>query len=152
MQARPNAYELAPELAKQALALQQAIDAAGLDKRLITLIQVRVSQINGCAFCLHMHTHEAKRLGESEMRLYVLPGWRESTLFSARERALLAWAESLTAIAHEGAPDALFDELRRHFSEVETVVITGAVAMINFWNRMAIGMSVVSPYERRAPQ
>ncbi len=152
MQTRPNSNDIAPEITKRSAALQEAIDATGLDKRLTALIQVRVSQINGCAFCIHMHTREAKRLGETEMRLYVLSAWRESTLYSPQERAVLAWAEALTHVARHGAPDTLFDELKQHFSDIEIVAITSAVAMINFWNRAAIGLAMVSPHERRAAQ
>lgn len=149
MQTRPNPYDLAPTIPKLGAALQEAIYATPLDKRSITLIQVRVSQLNGCAFCLHMHTREAKRLGESESRLYLLSAWRESTLFSAAERAMLAWAEALTLVAERGAPpDPLFDELQKHFSDQQIVGINGAVSMINFWNRMALSAAAVSPHER----
>jgi AhpD family alkylhydroperoxidase len=149
MQTRPNAYDLAPNIPKLGSALQEAILATGLDKRLVVLIQVRVSQMNGCAFCIHMHTREAKRLGETEARLYLLSAWHESTLFSAAERAMLAWTEALTLVAQRGAPpDSLFDELKKHFSDNQIVGINSAVAMINFWNRMAIGSAAVSPHER----
>lgn len=149
MQTRPNAYELAPNIPKLAAELQEAIYATGLDKRLISLIKTRVSQLNGCAFCLHMHTREAKRLGESDSRLHVLAAWRESTLFSPAERAALAWSEALTLLPQHGAPaNAQFDELKRHFSDLEIVGIDSTVAMINFWNRAAISSAAVSPHER----
>lgn len=149
MKARPNAYELAPEIGKLGAALQAAIEATGLDKRLITLIQVRVSQLNGCAFCINMHTREAKRLGESEWRLYLLSAWHESTLFSAPERAVLAWAEAMTLLAERGAPsEELYAQLEQHFDPLQIVAINSAVAMINFWNRMAVGSAAISPHER----
>jgi AhpD family alkylhydroperoxidase len=149
MQVRPNVYELTPEIPQRGSALQEAIYATGLDKRIVTLIQVRVSQVNGCAYCLHMHVREAKRLGESDARLHLLSAWRESTLFSAKERAVLAWAEALTRIAEHGAPaDALFDALKPYFSDKEIAGITSAISMINFWNRQAIGSAAVSPHEK----
>ena len=150
MRTRPNAYELAPEIPKLGSKLQEAIGATGLDKRLITLIQVRVSQLNGCAFCINMHVREAKRLGESDMRLHLLPAWRESTVYSAAERAVLAWAEALTLVAERGVPsEELYQQLAQHFDNTQLVAIHSAVAMINFWNRMAIGSAAVSPHEAR---
>jgi AhpD family alkylhydroperoxidase len=151
MQTRPNTYQLAPEIPKLGAALQQAIEATGLSSTLTHLIQIRVSQLNGCAYCIHMHIHDARRDGESELRIHVLTAWRESTLFSASERAVLAWAEALTLVATRGAPDhALFDALKQHFSDKEIVGITSSVAMINFWNRMALGSAAVSPHEKQA--
>lgn len=150
MQVRPNPYELSPDIGKHGLALQQAIDAVGLDKTLLILIQIRVSQLNGCAFCINMHTREAKRLGVSETRIYLLDAWHESTLFDERERALLAWTEALSRIATHGPPaDNLFDALKLQFSDREIVGITSAVAMIHYWNRLAIGSKAVSPFERK---
>lgn len=150
MQKRPNAYKLAPEIPELGAKLQEAINATGLDKRLISLIQVRASQLNGCAFCINMHVREAKRLGESDMRLHLLSAWHESTLYSPRERALLAWTDALTLIAQHGAPsDALYQELAQHFDDIQIVAINSAVAMINFWNRTAIGSAAVSPHEAK---
>ena len=146
MQPRPNTYGLVPEISKHGTALQAAIDDTGVAKELLLLIQLRVSQINGCAYCLHMHTREARRHGETETRIYLLPAWRESLLFSEKERAVLDWAEALTLVSTRGAPDALFDALKAHFSEREIVGITSAVSMINFWNRIAIGSAFVSPH------
>jgi AhpD family alkylhydroperoxidase len=108
-------------------------------------VKTRVSQINGCAYCLHMHTEEARKLGESEVRLYLLDAWRESNLYSAQERAALAWAESLTNIAATHAPDDVYGEARRHFSEKELANLSIAIAMINAWNRLAIGSRSVHP-------
>jgi AhpD family alkylhydroperoxidase len=141
MEARLNAYELAPEVTQQAVALQQAIEATGIDKTLLELIKIRASQINGCAYCLNMHVRDARKQGENEMRLQLLPAWRESTLFTARERAVLAWTETLTHVADRAAPEALYQELRTHLSDKEIVGITSAVAMINFWNRIAIALN-----------
>lgn len=115
------------------------------DYKLIALVNTRVSQINGCAYCLHMHTEEARKLGESEVRLYLLDAWRESALYSARERAALAWAESLTNIAATHAPDADYEDAQRHFSEKELTDLSIVIAMINAWNRLAIGSRAVHP-------
>lgn len=150
MQARLNAYELAPALTQAAVNLQQAIEATGVDKTLMELIKIRASQINGCAYCLHMHTRDALANGETEMRIFLLSAWRESTLFSARERAVLAFTEALTHVSERGAPEELFSELRRHFSELELVGLCSAISMINFWNRVAISLGYVSPREKGA--
>jgi len=111
-----------------------------LDARLKNLIEVRVSQINGCAFCLDMHVREARELGEPQRRLDCLAGWRDLPDFSARERAALDWAEALTRIAETHAPDSIYEELQRHFSEREIVDLTVAIAVINTWNRTQIAM------------
>jgi AhpD family alkylhydroperoxidase len=108
-------------------------------------VKTRVSQINGCAYCLRMHTEDARKLGESEMRLYLLDAWRESSLYSPRERAALAWAESLTAIATTRAPDDVYEEARSQFSEKELTDLSIAIAMINAWNRLCIGVRAEHP-------
>ena len=122
--------------------------AKSFDPKLLTLIKVRVSQINGCAYCLHMHRHEALKLGEAEDRLLLLDAWHESQLYSPRERAALAWAESLTRIAKTHAPDAVFDEVRSLFSEDELLALSIGIAMINAWNRLAIGFRQQHPADR----
>lgn len=126
-------------------AVEKYLQTSGLDHKLMVLVQVRVSQINGCAYCLHMHTEEARKLGETEMRLYLLDAWHESQLYSTRERAALAWAESLTNIAATHAPDAVYEEARRQFSEKELADLSIAIAMINAWNRLSIGSRSVHP-------
>ncbi len=103
----------------------------------------RASQINGCAYCLDVHSKDARKHGESEQRLYLLNAWRESPVYSRAERAALAWTEALTEIAERRAPDADYEELRRHFTEKEIVDLTMLVGMINLWNRLAIGMGYV---------
>jgi AhpD family alkylhydroperoxidase len=151
MEARLNhVTELAPEILQQAIRLQQAIEKTGVDRTLLELIKIRVSQINGCAYCLHMHTRDAISHGEPEVRIHVLSAWRESRLFTARERAVLAYAEALTHVAERGAPEPLFDELKRYFSERELFGLCNAIAMINFWNRVAISLGYVSPHEPSA--
>ena len=123
--------------------------AKSFDPKLMTLIKLRVSQINGCAYCLHMHRHEALKLGESEDRLLLLDAWHESQLYTPRERAALAWAESLTRIAKTHAPDDVYEEAKRGFSEDELLTLSIGVAMINAWNRLAIGFRQQHPADRQ---
>jgi AhpD family alkylhydroperoxidase len=120
-----------------------------LDPALLALVKMRASQINGCNFCLHMHSGEALKHGESPTRLLLLDAWRESALFSVRERAALAWTESLTLIAETHAPDDVYNELRRHFSQDEIVALSIAIALINAFNRMAIGARAQHPADVR---
>jgi AhpD family alkylhydroperoxidase len=119
--------------------VEKYLESSGLDHKLMLLVKTRVSQINGCAYCLHMHTADARNLGESEKRLYLLDAWHESNLYSQRERAALAWAESLTNIAATRAPDDVYEEARSQFSEKELADLSIVIAMINAWNRLAIG-------------
>ncbi len=132
-----------PEAYKAMLGLEQALAASGLDDSLLELIRLRASQINGCAYCVNLHANDARKAGESEARLQTLCVWRETDFFSARERAVLAWVESLTLLAEKHAPQAQFDALREHFSEAEIVGLTLAIATINAWNRFGVGMAMV---------
>jgi len=127
------------------IGVEKYLQACGLDHKLIALVKTRVSQINGCAYCLHMHTEEARKLGESAVRLHLLDAWHESNLYSARERAALAWAEALTNVAATRAPDPVYDEARRHFAEKELADLSIVIAMINAWNRLAIGSRSLHP-------
>jgi AhpD family alkylhydroperoxidase len=145
MKPRLNPYQAAPETIKAATALETHLANSGLERSLYHLVKTRASQINGCAFCVHMHTREARAHGEAEERLYLLSAWRESPLYSERERAALAWTEALTLIAETHAPDNVYEEVRRHFSEVETVNLTMLIGMINLWNRFAISMRNLHP-------
>jgi len=120
-----------------------------LDPKLLALVKVRASQINGCAFCLHMHSEQALKLGENSARLLVLDAWRESALYTERERAALAWTDSLTRISETHAPDADFERVRGHFSEAELTTLSIAIAMINAWNRLAIGARAQHPADIR---
>lgn len=122
---------------------------SSLDPKLVALVKVRASQINGCTFCLHMHSGEAFKHGESPARLLLLDAWHESALFSDRERAALAWTESLTRIAETHAPDDVFEEVRRHFSQDEIIALSVAIALINAFNRLAIGARAQHPDERK---
>lgn len=113
--------------------------ACDLEPSLIELVKMRASQINGCAYCIDLHSKDARAAGESEQRLYALNAWRETALYSERERAALAWTESVTNITDGHAPDEAYDAVRRHFGEAELTQLTWVIAVINAWNRLAIG-------------
>src|SRR5262249_42796150 len=140
--------DLAPEIYQAALKLRAAVEATGLQKRYIELIDLRASQINGCAYCINLHTREARKLGMSEWKIYLLDAWRESSVFDEKERAVLAWTEALTRVSKHGAPHDLYAQLAAHFSELEIVGINTAVALINYWNRVTIGFGTVHPAEK----
>ena len=123
--------------------------AGAMDKKLLKLVELRASQINGCAYCLHMHSEEARALGEREERMLLLDAWHESALYTEKERAALAWTEALTRIAETHAPDATYAEVRRHFSDDELVALSMAIGMINAWNRLAIGFRAQHPADLR---
>lgn len=150
MHPRLNAHLIAPEAMKPMFALEAYIAGSGLEKSLIELVKTRASQINGCAFCVHMHTRDARAAGETEERLYLLSAWRESPLYSERERAALAWTEALTLLPQTGAPDEDYEGLKAHFSEVEIVNLTFLVATINAWNRFGVGFRLVHPVTQAA--
>lgn len=137
--------KLAPDAVKAMIALETSIAKSGLEESLRHLVKLRASQINACAFCIHMHTTEARKHGESEMRLYMLNAWRESTLYSDRERAALAWTEALTLVAQTGAPDADYELVKAQFSEAEQVQLTFLIGAINVWNRLQVGFRAVHP-------
>lgn len=124
---------------------QARIEAGGLEYSLVELVKLRASQINGCAYCLHMHSRDARSAGEREERLHLLPAWRESSLFNDRERAALGWTESVTRLAETGAPDAEFEAVKAHFNDDEIVDLTLAIAMINLWNRVAVPLRTQHP-------
>jgi AhpD family alkylhydroperoxidase len=149
MEQRLDAAAAAPTAMKAVLGVEAYIRGCGLDPSLIELVKMRASQINGCAFCLDMHSHDARQRGETEQRLYLLDAWREVPLYSPRERAALAWTEALTRTAETHAPDEDYAELRRHFSEREVVDLTTLVGLINLWNRLAIGFHM-QPLVRKA--
>jgi AhpD family alkylhydroperoxidase len=132
--------------------LGQNVHAAGrLEPALIELVLMRVSQINGCAFCLDMHSKDARAAGETEQRLYVLPAWRETKLYSARERIALAWAEELTELAsHEAVSDALYEQASQQFEEAELVDLTLLVVTINSWNRVNIAARTIGGHYKPA--
>jgi len=138
MKQRINALQVAPEAFKAMQGLEAYVNGSGLEHALLELVKLRASQINGCAFCLDMHTKDARAAGETEQRLYVLPAWREAPFYSDRERAALAWCEAVTLVADGHVPDAVFEEVRRLFSEKEIVELTMAVVAINGWNRLMV--------------
>jgi AhpD family alkylhydroperoxidase len=142
MEARINYAKLSTEPVKAMYALGHYLDGCGLEHSLLELVKVRTSQINGCAFCLDMHTQDARAAGETEQRLYALTAWRETPFFTDRERAALAWAESVTLVTC-GVSDAVYEEARRQFTEQELADLTWAVVAINGWNRVAISFRAV---------
>lgn len=140
-----NPYEAAPELMQAMLELEKKVRESPLPTSLRHLMKTRASQLNGCAYCIHMHTRDAREAGESEERLSLLSAWRDSPLYSTRERAALAWTETLTLLADTHAPDDVYAELAREFSESERVQVTMVIVAINAWNRIAVGFRSVHP-------
>jgi len=145
MEARLVPYKLAPKIMQAMVEAEKAVSEAGLEYSLYELVRIRASQINGCAYCIHMHTRDARKAGETEERLYLVAAWRESPLFTPRERAALAWTEALTLIAQTRAPDEDFNALKEHFTDEEIVKLSMAINMINLWNRVAVGFRTVHP-------
>ena len=150
MKARLNAYQADPNAMKALMTLENYVQSSGLEPSLIDLVKTRASQINGCAYCIHMHTREARGHGESEERLYLLDDWRESPLYTERERAALAWTEAVTLVSETHVPDAVYEEARKQFGEAELVKLTVLVATINAWNRIAISFRSVHPVKPAA--
>jgi AhpD family alkylhydroperoxidase len=148
MQARLNAFQAAPDLMKAVLALSEASKASSIETAIKELVKIRASQINGCAFCLEMHTREARALGETEERIYLVSGWRESPLYTERERAALAWTEALTLVAETHAPDDVYAEARKQFSDQELTELTVAIGLINLWNRIQVGFRAIHPVQK----
>jgi AhpD family alkylhydroperoxidase len=145
MKPRMNFYQAAPDTMKALMALETQIASSGLEQSLMELVKTRASQINGCAFCINMHTQDARKRGETEQRLYLLNAWREAPVYTDRERAALAWTEAVTLISQTHAPDDVYNEVRAHFSEAETVNLTALIGAINSWNRIAIAFRAVPP-------
>jgi len=128
-----------PAAPQALLGVEKVIASSSLEPTLLELVKVRASQINGCAFCLDMHTKDARAIGEDEQRLHLVAAWREASCFSERERAALAWSEAVTLLPESGAPDDVYDALRPVFSEEEIVALTLAISLINVWNRLSVG-------------
>lgn len=145
MTPRLNPAAAAPDAYKAMVALEKYIQGSGLEPSLIELVKMRASQINGCAFCLDMHSKDARARGESEQRLYLLNAWRESPLYTDRERAALGWTEALTLVAQTQAPDQDYAAVKSHFSDAEQVNLTLLIGAINTWNRIAIGFRLLHP-------
>jgi AhpD family alkylhydroperoxidase len=138
MEQRIDLTKYALDAQKSLYALEKYIANSGLDHKLIHLLKMRASQINGCAYCIDMHSKDARALGESEQRLYELNAWRETPFYTDRERAALEWTESLTLVSQTHVPDEVYESVKKHFSEKEIVDLSILVSVINVWNRLAI--------------
>ena len=143
MKARFDYARAAPVAYHAMLGLEKYLHGCGLEAALLHLVKLRASQINGCAFCLDMHSKDLRAIGESEQRLYTLEAWRECPWYSERERAALAWTEALTLVADTHAPDEIHEQVRAQFDEKELSDLTLAIAAINAWNRLSIGARTV---------
>jgi AhpD family alkylhydroperoxidase len=147
MQPRLNFAEANPAAYRAMVGLETYVRGSSLDPVILELVKVRASQINGCAFCIHMHTKEAMQKGERPERLLLLSAWRESPLYTEKERAALGWTEALTLLPQTGAPDQDYAEAARHFGPKELVDLTTAICLINGWNRLAVGFRSVHPVD-----
>lgn len=138
MQARLDFFKANPKAMNALIGLEQQIASAGLEKNLVELVRLRASQLNGCAYCIDVHTVDARKAGENDRRLSLLPVWCEAGVYSDRERAALAWAEALTLVADSHVPDEVWAQVRQQFEDAELVNLTLLVTAINAWNRFAI--------------
>ncbi|MBO9706681.1 MAG: carboxymuconolactone decarboxylase family protein [Caulobacter sp.] len=138
-------FKLLPDVTKAMMAVETALGESGIEIGLAELVRLRASQINGCAFCIYMHVQDAKKHGETDLRLQLLDAWRESPLYTERERAALAWTESLTRVAKTHASDADYNLVKSQFNETEIAALTALVSMINAWNRLQIGAGATHP-------
>lgn len=143
MKPRIEYAKVAPDGIAAMRGLESYVHASGLEPRLLELVKVRASQINGCAYCLDMHTKDARHEGEKEQRLHAIAAWHEAPFFSERERAALAWAEAVTLVSQNHVSDEVYEQARRHFGEKELVDLTIAVIAINGWNRLAVAFRMV---------
>jgi AhpD family alkylhydroperoxidase len=139
--------KISPAAFKAVAGLQAYVDQSGLERSLIELVKIRASQINGCAYCLVMHTNDARKRGESDERMHLLNAWREAPVFTERERAALAWTEAITLVGDDHVPDEVYNATRRLFSEKEMVDLTAAAVTINVWNRLAIAFRAMPPLQ-----
>lgn len=146
MSVKINYQTVAPELLRPMYETSKLIAGSGLDRKLLTLVELRASQMNRCAFCLALHMREGKALGDTDDRLFGVAGWREASWYSARERAALEWTEALTAVAQAHPPADLAARMQEHFTERELVYLTHAIAVINTWNRLNVAFG--TPPER----
>ncbi|WER47449.1 carboxymuconolactone decarboxylase family protein [Cupriavidus sp. WKF15] len=138
MQHRLDFYKASPAAIKAVMALEEQIGKSGLEQSLVELVRLRASQINGCAYCIDMHTRDARKHGEDDRRLATLSVWHETPFFTERERAALAWTEAVTLVSQDHVPDAVWEAVRPHFEDAELVNLTLLVNAINTWNRFAI--------------
>jgi AhpD family alkylhydroperoxidase len=147
-----NYYAAFPEGMQAMVALGHAVNTSGLESSLLELVKLRSSQLNGCAFCIDMHTKDAMAAGETPQRLFALDAWRETPFFTPRERSALQWTESMTNIQQGHVPDAVFNEARAHFAEDELTKLSLAIILINSWNRLAIAFRpIVGKYQPAQP-
>ncbi|KFC74320.1 Alkylhydroperoxidase like protein, AhpD family [Bosea sp. LC85] len=151
MSQRLNVFQVAPAALNAVLGMQNYVEECGLEHSLLELVKMRASQINSCAYCLHMHSADARKAGETEARLYLLSAWHESELYTPRERAALRWTEVLTRLSEASPSDEAFAELREHFSEAEAVNLSVAIGAINTWNRINAGFRSRHPQDRQRP-
>ncbi|HEY3991745.1 MAG TPA: carboxymuconolactone decarboxylase family protein [Ktedonobacteraceae bacterium] len=148
MTTRLNYIKTAPGAYRAMSQLEQYVKQCGLEKSLVELIKIRASQLNGCGYCLDMHTKDARLAGESEQRIYLLSAWREAPFYTERERAALEWAETLTLVANNQVPDEIYERVKPHFTDEELVNLSVAIVTINAWNRLAISFrSEVGSYQ-----
>nr|WP_301540730.1 carboxymuconolactone decarboxylase family protein [Corallococcus exiguus] len=145
-----NAFAVAPDALQPMVEFSKKVEALGLEPRLRELVKIRSSQINGCAFCIHLHTRDARAHGETEERIYLLDGWRESPLYTERERAALGWTEALTLVSQTHAPDEDYAALKPHFTEEEIVKLTLMIGLINVANRLVLGFRLIHPVTPRS--
>lgn len=145
----PASTYLSSGFGRALLELQRQVEASGLEHSLMLLMKIRASQINGCAYCIDMHTQDARAMGETEQRIYALSAWRETPFFSDRERTALEWTEAVTLIAATHAPDELYERVRRQFSHTEIVGLTFVIVAINAWNRVSISFRAEAGTYRR---
>ncbi|HLW00759.1 MAG TPA: carboxymuconolactone decarboxylase family protein [Ktedonobacterales bacterium] len=144
MEARMSYAKAAPGVFKAMLGLGAYVNECGLEENLLDLVRVRASQINGCAYCLDMHSKDLRARGESEQRLYLLDAWREAPFYTDRERAALAWTEAVTLLEHKHVPDEVYEQARQQFSEKELADLTLAIVEINGWNRLNVSFQTVA--------
>ena len=145
MEPRLNPFAAAPTLAKQYLDYSKSVTEAGLEAKLIHLVEIRSSQINGCANCLNLHTSAAYKGGETDQRLHLVAAWQDAPVFTDREQAALAWTEHLTRLSEKGAPDDVYASLDEHFTKEEQIKLTLLINVINAWNRIAVGFRIFDP-------
>ena len=150
MEPRLDYTKASPGTVRALFGLEVYLHGCGLEHGLLHLVKLRASQVNGCAYCIDMHSKDARALGETEQRLYELDAWRETPFYTDRERAALSWTEAVTLVSQTHVPDAVFEEVRKYFSEKEIVDLTLVVTTINAWNRLAIALRAVPGHYRPA--
>lgn len=150
MNPRLDYFKAAPEALKPVLQLENYVQNSGLERRFIHLIKLRASQINGCAYCVDLHVKESRQDGLGEQWINLMSVWRESSVYNAKERALLGWVDAVTNISQTGIPDTDYETLKAHFADEEIVKITVAIGVINTWNRLAVGFRSPHPVDQPA--